>query len=61
MSEVVTGAVNIAKAVGLKPKQVYNLHGYGKAPIRSVRGLGLVADPVELRAWLLGKHHQENI
>lgn len=58
---IVTGAINIANAVGLNRRQVYALAEKGKAPVRNVAGLGLVADPQELKVWLLGKHNQTDV
>lgn len=61
MTKIVTGANAIAKAIGLKPSQVYNLRKLGKAPIHTREGVGLVADPQELKDWLLGKHQENHI
>lgn len=61
MTQIVTGATAIARAVGLKPSQVYNLRKIGRAPIHNKEGVGLVADPQELKDWLLGKHTQDQI
>ena len=55
------GADQIAKAVGLKRRQVYSLFEAGKAPIHHPAGIGLVADPQELKAWLLGKHKENRV
>lgn len=59
INKLAYGAKSIAKAVGMKPHTVYNLHRRNKnAPIHTREGIGLVCDPVELRAWLLGEHAQ---
>lgn len=58
INPLTTGAKAIAKSVGIKERQVYSLYDNGEAPIQNKRGVGYVADPIELRAWLLGKHTQ---
>jgi len=60
-NRLAVGAKEIAKAVGLKPRQVYNLHEKHNAPIKNQLGIGLVADPYELRAWILGKHTENSV
>ena len=55
------GAEDIAKSVGIKTYQVYNLRRIKGVPIHNKQGLGLVADPVELRAWILGKHQEDTV
>lgn len=61
MSDILTGADSIAKGVGIKRKQVYTLRERGKAPIRHIDGLGLVASKQELMDYLLGKHQENNL
>ena len=61
MSDILTGADSIAKAIGIRRKQVYALRQRGKAPIRHVDGIGLVASKQELTDYLLGKHQENNL
>lgn len=58
LTPLATGAEGIAKAVGIKTRQVYSLFNKGKAPIHNKPGIGYVADPLILRAWLLGEHSE---
>jgi hypothetical protein len=55
------GAEGIANAIGIKVHQVYNLRRIAGVPIHNQPGIGLVADPQELKAWLLGKHKENTL
>lgn len=61
MTTLCTGADSIAKAVGLKRRQVYALAEKGRAPIRNEPGIGLVADVELLKAYFRGKHQENHV
>lgn len=61
MTQISIGAEAIAESVGIKVYQVYNLRRQPGCPIHNKMGLGLVADPDELKAWILGKHTQDTV
>lgn len=59
--DLIVKAPNIAKAFGLKTRQVYRLHESGKAPIKNIPGLGLCASRRELEAYLYGRNSAPDI
>jgi hypothetical protein len=61
MTPLAQGAEDIAKAVGIKVWTVYNLRRQPGCPIHNSPGVGLVADPEQLKAWILGQHKKDNL
>jgi hypothetical protein len=55
------GAEGISKAVGIKIWTVYNLRRIPGCPIHNSYGVGLVADPEELKAWIIAQRKQKNV
>jgi hypothetical protein len=59
--DTLTGADNIAKTFGLTVRQVYGLRESGKAPIKKVPGIGLVANKTALERYLYGHDTQTDV
>jgi predicted DNA-binding transcriptional regulator AlpA len=49
--QILQGAPAIAKFTGFTPRQIYHMAEKGEAPIRNVKGIGIVANKPALREF----------